>query len=72
MWPDHYIASGICLPGTRISPRDGMISTPDLPHKFPEGRDFQCGVWRWSDAKGWMRFAFPPYGPRFVNDDQPP
>jgi REP element-mobilizing transposase RayT len=21
------------------------------------------GVWRWNDAKGGMRFAFPPYGP---------
>jgi hypothetical protein len=21
------------------------------------------GIWRWNDAKGGMRFAFPPYGP---------
>jgi hypothetical protein len=31
-----------------------MISKHDLQHKFPEGQGFQ-------NAKGGMRFAFPPY-----------
>jgi hypothetical protein len=25
-------------------------------------------VWRWNDAKGGMRFAFPPYGPDRLAD----
>jgi hypothetical protein len=27
------------------------------------------GVWRWNDAKGGMRFAFPPYGPTKNSED---
>ena len=53
--PITCIASGLCLPGMRIFPPDGMISKHDLQHKFPEGQGFQ-------NAKGGMRFAFPPYG----------
>jgi putative transposase len=44
--PIICIASGPCLPEMRISPAAGMISRPDLPHKFPEGKDFQHGVCR--------------------------
>jgi len=42
--PDHLHASGLCLPGMRISPHDGMISKHDLQHKFPDGKDFHHGV----------------------------
>jgi hypothetical protein len=52
--PITCIASGRFLPGTRISPLDGMTSKRDLQRKFPEGRD----------AKGGMRCTFPPYGPQ--------
>jgi hypothetical protein len=40
----NCIVSGLCLPGMRISPPDGMISKHDLQHKSPEGKDFQYDV----------------------------
>ncbi|MGA7562474.1 MAG: hypothetical protein WBW55_04645 [Desulfobaccales bacterium] len=44
--PVTCIASGLYLPGMRISPHAGMISKHDLPHKFPEGKDFHHGACR--------------------------
>ncbi|MCJ7819272.1 MAG: hypothetical protein MUP25_05545 [Syntrophales bacterium] len=52
---------------------EAMVNLPDHPRPFTGTYDavfitlsgrrlIMFGVWRWNDAKGGMRFAFPPYG----------
>jgi hypothetical protein len=48
----------------RIGLIQAFIVTYDAVFKTLNGRQMiTFGCWRWNDAKGGMRFAFPPYGP---------
>jgi hypothetical protein len=49
--------------GLRIGLIEAFTVTYDAVFIILSGRQMMTfGVWRWNDAKGGIRFAFPPYG----------
>jgi len=57
------------LRGSQIGRIQAFIDTWSAVFTTLNGRQMMTfGVWRWNEAKGGMRFAFPPYGLRATGD----